>query len=47
MTNNNSGSNQNTKSHNDSKSVKGSVDGASKMKPVIGTRKTAGTDKKK
>ncbi|HBC3612737.1 hypothetical protein [Vibrio parahaemolyticus] len=47
MANNNAGSNNKPQGYNDSSRVKGSVDGASKMKPVIGNRKPAGTDKKK
>ncbi|ELA9591508.1 hypothetical protein QTG57_004644 [Vibrio parahaemolyticus] len=47
MANNNSGSNKKPQGYNDSSHVKGSVDGASRMKPVIGNRKPAGTDKKK
>ncbi len=47
MANNNSYSNKKPQGYNDSNRVKGSVDGASRMKPVIGNRKPAGTDKKK
>ncbi|WP_156794471.1 hypothetical protein [Vibrio sp. RC586] len=47
MANNYSGSNQKPQGYNDTSNVKGSVDGASRMKPVIGNRKPAGTDKKK
>lgn len=47
MTNNYSHSNPKPQSYNDTSNVRGSVDGASRMKPVIGNRKPAGTDKKK
>ncbi len=47
MAKNQSDSNQKPQGYNDSSKVKRSVDGASRMKPVIVNRKPAGTDKKK
>ena len=47
MANHGNDNKQKPQGYNDLSGVKGSVDGASKMKPVIGNRKPSGTDKKK
>lgn len=47
MAKSDSGSNQKPQGYNDSRRVTGSVDGASRMKPVIGNRKPPSKPEKK